>query len=180
MTTADWALVISILSAGVSSLALGWNVWSKFIYPKPVLAVSFSIMNIYDEGGTSDPFFNLTITNHGPIQATVTHSYARCRRGWLARSSLGLINPLSHFPHDLKSTQGPFSGGLPKKLDVGEEFALKYWYGKNWIDEKPTAIGVRDSFGRVHWCGRRDVREAQKHYDKDKAAGILPVDEPRR
>jgi hypothetical protein len=48
--------------------------------------------------------------------------------------------PLSNFPLDLKSTMGPFSGGLPKKLEVGEEFSLKYWYGKNWMDERPTGI----------------------------------------
>jgi hypothetical protein len=179
MSTADWALVISILSAAVSFLALGWNVWSKFIYPKPALVVTFSVMNIFDENGLSDPFFNPSITNHGPIQVTLTGSYARFSRGWFARSSLGMINPLSDFPHDLKSTRGPFSGGLPKKLDVGEESSLKYWHGKNWMDENPIGIGVRDSFGRLHWCSRRDIREARKHYEKDKADGKLPIDEPR-
>jgi hypothetical protein len=33
MTTADWALVISICSAIVSLASFVWNVWSKFVYP---------------------------------------------------------------------------------------------------------------------------------------------------
>lgn len=34
MTTADWALVISIGSLLISAPGFIWNVWSKFIYPK--------------------------------------------------------------------------------------------------------------------------------------------------
>jgi hypothetical protein len=44
MQTADWALVISLCSAGVSLASFIWNVWSKFIYPKPVVQVSFQMM----------------------------------------------------------------------------------------------------------------------------------------
>jgi hypothetical protein len=177
MTTADWALVISILSAMISLVALAWNVWSKFIYPKPSFVVTFSVANIWERNKVSAPFFSLSITNHGPIPATVTGSFARMGRGWFKRPELGFINPLSNFPHNLMHTQGPFSGGLPKKLEVGEEFSLKYWYGKNWMDEKPTAIGVRDTFGRFHWCSRTNIREAAKRYEKDKADGKLPVDD---
>jgi hypothetical protein len=179
MTTADWALVISILSATISFVAMAWSIWSKFIYPKPSLVVTFSAMDIFDEGGPGASYFNLSITNHGPIPATVTSSCVRMRRSLFSRPRIGLINPLSNFPLDSRTTQGPFSGGLPKKLEVGEEFSLKYWYGKNWMDECPTGIGVRDSFNRVHWCSRADIREAKRHYDKDKVDGKLPVAEPR-
>jgi hypothetical protein len=34
MTTADWALVISLCSVAVSLAGFVWNVWSKFIYPR--------------------------------------------------------------------------------------------------------------------------------------------------
>jgi len=41
MQTADWALVIGLFSLVVSVASFIWNVWSKFIYPKPVVRVSF-------------------------------------------------------------------------------------------------------------------------------------------
>jgi hypothetical protein len=44
VTTADWALVISLCSAVVSLAGFVWNVWSKFIYPKPRVQVSFNFM----------------------------------------------------------------------------------------------------------------------------------------
>jgi hypothetical protein len=50
MTTADWALVISILSALLSFAGFVWNVWSKFIYPKPDLRVHFSMMGFIGDG----------------------------------------------------------------------------------------------------------------------------------
>ena len=34
MTTADWALVVSLFSFLVALAAFVWNVWSKFIYPR--------------------------------------------------------------------------------------------------------------------------------------------------
>jgi len=34
MTTADWALIVSIFSFLVSLGGFVWNVWSKFIYPR--------------------------------------------------------------------------------------------------------------------------------------------------
>ena len=46
MTVADWALVISICSAAVLLAGFVWNVWSKFIYPKPKVAVSFQFMTM--------------------------------------------------------------------------------------------------------------------------------------
>lgn len=43
------------------------------------------------------------------------------------------------------------------------------------MENELTGIGVRDSFGRLHWCRRRDIREAKRHYEEDKAAGKLPI-----
>ena len=34
MTTADWALAVSLFSFVVALAGFVWNVWSKFIYPR--------------------------------------------------------------------------------------------------------------------------------------------------
>jgi len=179
MTTADWALVISICSAFVALLSFVWNVWSKFIYPKPTLVVGFTLQNILDANGLSDPFLSLSVTNHGPVACTVTHSFVEIYNGLFRGARIALINPLSNFPYDFETTRGPFSGGLPKKIEVGEQFSLHYWYGENWLDEKILRVGVWDSFNRKHVCPRSYLREVQKRYLEDKAAGKLAKAEPR-
>jgi hypothetical protein len=173
MTTAENAIIISTASLIISIFALGWNIWSKFIFPKPSLVVGFTVMEIMDEAGLHDPFLNLSITNHGPISATISASYVQISKGLLRRRGLALLNPLSDFRSDMKKTLGPFSGGLPKKLEVGEEFSLKYWYGMNWLDERVVRVGVRDSFNRMQWCRRRDIRRVTRRYLEDKTAGKL-------
>jgi hypothetical protein len=173
MTTADWALVISICSAALSLFALIWNIWSKFIYPKPKLIVTFTLQGILDDRGWHDPFLNLSITNHGPAPDIVTHSIVQINKGRFRKPKLGLLKPLSNFPLDFNSTLGPFSGGLPKKIEVGEEFSLKYWYGKNWLEKNISRVGVVDNFNRYHWCRQSDLRRVKNEYAKDKAAGKL-------
>jgi hypothetical protein len=179
MKTADWALVISICSAFVALMSFIWNVWSKFIYPKPYLVVGFTLQNILDDNGFSESFLNLSVTNHCPVSFIVTHSFVEMYNGLFRRPRIGLINPLSNFPYDFKTTQGPFSAGLPKKIEVGEQFSLHYWYGENWLDKKDLRVGVFDSFNRKHLCPRSHVRQVQRQYLEDKAAGKLAKAEPR-
>jgi hypothetical protein len=64
MTTADWALVISLLSAATSLAGFIWSVWSKFIYPKPRVRVSFSMVSVIYPRRSRDP---------NPIRALRSH-----------------------------------------------------------------------------------------------------------
>jgi hypothetical protein len=32
---------------------------------------------------------------------------------------------------------------------------------------RPKKVGIRDSFDRIHWCSRRDVKIAVRHYVRD-------------
>jgi hypothetical protein len=49
MTTADWAFVISLCSVAISLAAFVWNIWSKFIFPKAQVHVSFSFVQTIDD-----------------------------------------------------------------------------------------------------------------------------------
>jgi hypothetical protein len=85
MNAAEIAVGISIGSLIISIVSLVWNIWSKFIFPKPNLIVSFSLMQIFDaEHGLHSPFLNLSITNHGPIPAIISGSYITMSKGFLS------------------------------------------------------------------------------------------------
>src|SRR5882762_7634891 len=121
MSTADWALVISICSAIVSLAGFVWNVWSKFIYPKPRVQVSFSFMRVVQGNFSGEKVLVLSATNMGPVQVTLYYALVTYSR-WAPRlSSVGVLNPLHNYPAQTTHSIGPFGGGLPKKLDVGEQ-----------------------------------------------------------
>jgi len=73
MTTADWALAISLGSLVIALAGFVWNVWSKFIFPKPKVQVSFSYMTALI-GDHQVPVISLSGTNHGPIPVTLKMS----------------------------------------------------------------------------------------------------------
>jgi len=174
MQTADWALIISIFSLVVSAAGFVWNVWSKFIYPKPVLRVHFSMMGFVGNGSWRDPFLNLSITNHGPISCTITHAVIIARKPPLGERRHGLINPTKNIAISIEETEGPFTN-LPRKIEVGEEFPLHFWAGENsFIGEEVERVGVIDSFGRHHWCKSQQIKKVQREFFNMREDGTLP------
>ncbi len=169
MTTADWALIVSLGSAAISLGSFVWNVWSKFIYPKAKIEVYLSIIVIFQGGESSDPLVSLTATNHGPSDLLLHTVVMRDRPCWLLRrgSRWAVTNPMS--APDVHKSSGPFSGGLPKKLAVGEQFILYFPLSaaKAWLAEaKFTDFGVSDVFGRYHWCPRSNVKSFRSRVSK--------------
>jgi hypothetical protein len=176
MTIADWALVISICSAMVSLAGFVWNVWSKFIYPKPRVSVSLQFMTMmvpspHDKysvtGGENEA---LSATNMGPIAVTLyVVVAAKSRRNWLRLkpAATAVLNPLPRFPNypgEFDVTTGPFAGGLPKKVEVGDQFAVYFvpdhaGLARDEIDR----VGFSDTFGRTHWAPKKHLVEARKH-----------------
>jgi len=167
MTTSGWALLISLVSLIIASASLVWNVWSKFIFPKPTLDVSFMLMQVWG----SEPkqrYLTLGFTNFGPGAVLIDCAVARPKRPWFKRrTSLGMLNPI----HDLRrpdDPMGPYAGGLPKKLGVGEQHTLYFPYVADVFAREPLeAIGVHDSFRRSHWAPRRDWRKVVEQHRRD-------------
>ncbi|MET4294770.1 hypothetical protein ACVW1A_007831 [Bradyrhizobium sp. LB1.3] len=180
MQTADWALVISILSALTSLAGFLWNVWSKFIYPKPVVRTSFAMVTIMQSGAPDIHVLRLSATNMGPIEVTLTHAVTMHRKGIFKDKGYGILNLLSRAPlsndMDFEYSQGGGPGaGFPKKLAVGEE------HSSYLVPDHETLargdydrIGFTDTFGRFHWAPRIDIsrvapsiREACEKSGKD-------------
>jgi hypothetical protein len=156
MTTSDWALIISIFSLLIALAGFVWNIWSKFIYPKPRVRVSLMIMKVL-QSQPKRRYLQLVVINFGPDHIIIDCAIAMPTKPWYKRKiPLGMLNPI----HDLSNPEaatGPFGGGLPKRLDPGEEFALYFPYDADmWLKEPLQAIGVHDSYRRSHWAPRRD------------------------
>jgi hypothetical protein len=62
----------------------------------------------------------------------------------------------------------PLSGQLPQKLEVGEGLDLLFPYNDDCMfKEGWSHIGVHDSFGRVHWAPKKQVRQAITKWRSD-------------
>jgi hypothetical protein len=177
MSVADWALVISLCSAAVSLASFVWNVWSKFIYPKPQVVVSFSFMTMLVPAAerhlltrSENNALALSATNHGPIEVTLNSVVGAGGFCWWKRrpARIGLLNPIPGFPdypgQYSDELTGPFSGGLPKKIAVGEQFSLYFIPDHEALaKDEIERIGFTDTFGRFHWAPRKDLLKARKH-----------------
>jgi hypothetical protein len=185
MTTADWALVISIFSAAVSLAGFVWNVWSKFIYPKPRVRVSFSMVSVVEfEHRNPDPVraLSLSATNMGPSEVTLVSALVVFERPhWLSDKSYGVLNVLPGIPQttDYKSEYHRMGGspfvGFPRKLAVGESFTVYMVPNHESLARGDyNRIGFNDTFGKMHWAPRVDIlktlpsiREACEKSGKD-------------
>lgn len=172
MTKADWAFVISIISAVISFAGFVWNVWSKFIYPKPKVRVGFSMVFLVDEHVPEEhpEALRLSAINMGPVEVTLTSAQVIYRSSPFKAKTFGLLNVLPYFPNtpgEVPEGFGPFAGGIPKKLQVGEEFAVYLTPDHETLAKGDYQyIGFNDSFGRFHWSRRRDIAETLPHIRK--------------
>lgn len=167
MQTADYALLVSLLSLVVSFGSFVWNVWSKFIYPKGRVRVNIAMSVLLSDGEKFDVIAVNTV-NYGPSETTLHSIICRSRKPWswwhFARQwQYGLLNPLHNFPHLRNYTIGPLGGGLPKKLAVGESFSVYLAAKHEALANDPIEdVGFADVFGRYHWAPRDAVRKVRE------------------
>lgn len=175
LTTADYALIISLVSAFISLAALAWNVWQKYIFVLPRLQVSFGIGAVYNRRGPDEntaqrggSLLSLTATNLGPGPVILHSCVVGERRRFRLRTS-GLINPIDGDPTSATPTsRGPFSGGLPARFDAGEVKSFYFPYNAQCcLSEGIKRIGVHDTYGRTSWCRGRDMRKAMKKFREE-------------
>jgi hypothetical protein len=165
MTVADWALVISLFSVGISLASFVWNVWSKCIYPKPKVRVGFSYVTIMHSDNSSDDYelLSLSATNHGPGEVTLTHAQIRLKALPFRKRRYGILNPCSGANRPFHAAPGPFAA-LPKKIGVGEELILYLVPNHEPLSlDNYDRIGFNDTFGQQHWASKKDIAEAKPH-----------------
>jgi hypothetical protein len=121
-------------------------------------------MDIMEIGKKPKSIVSLSATNFGPTEVTLHLAISRRRpRLWISNrdTPFALLKPLDNV--DAMTTSGPFSGGLPKKLMIGEQFSaylpvVREWFEKNELD----LFGFSDTFNRFHWCSRRNAADFRR------------------
>lgn len=174
MTTADWAFVISFFSLLTAIASFVWNVWSKFIYPKAKLHLTINIMELVPNPRNIQPFVSLSATNHGPTDVTLHSAIAGKTKKFMRKRKVVLILPAGNISSANPTSDGPFTGGLPKKLAVGEVFSVHFPVSKNWRDECLTKFGFHDLYGRIHWCSRKVTRDFLRRFDVELQRQLHP------
>ncbi|WP_063683412.1 hypothetical protein [Bradyrhizobium stylosanthis] len=162
MQTADWALIISLFSLVISAASFIWNVWSKFIYPKPVIRVSFKMVQIIANDLDWVPeVLELSATNMGPGDITLSKALVKFTGYFGQTTSYGLLSTLEAFPRYLDHRRGGLGVGFPAKIAVGETYSA-YLVPAHELLAKGNyqRVGFSDSFGRNHWAPRKDILEA--------------------
>jgi hypothetical protein len=162
MTTADWALLISIISALISLAGFVWNVWSTFIYPKAKVRVSFDMVQIVEMGSDWTPsVLRLSATNMGPGEITLSNALITYRGPFNQSNGFGLLSTLADFPRLQDHAKGYLGAGFPAKLAVGEQYSAYLVPAHHALAKGDyQRIGFTDSFGRSHWAPRRDILHA--------------------
>jgi hypothetical protein len=176
MATQDYAMFTSLLSIVIAIGALLWNIWQKFIFVKPKLQISFGIWHVM-EHTTADVatrsgyrLLVFTVTNMGPGVVVLYACIGKPKAHWWTRRRLlGTINPIHNDPTDPNPTSiGPFSAGLPTKIDAGDVKSFYFPYAKDcFLFEGLARVGINDTYHRNTWCRGRDMRKVNRAYRRD-------------
>ena len=156
------ALCISLLALMASLLSLGWNIYRDVVM-KPKLRVHLGIKQFTDGSERlGPPQVVLTATNYGPGQI-------KCEMTALKLSSLWrILFRKVQFSIVIQDFRNPFCSKLPNRLNMAEEICLIFPYDQeSFLGSKISHVGVRDSFGRMHWAPKAQLVEAKKRYKHD-------------
>ena len=188
LSTADYAFFISLFSAFIALTSLGWNIWSKFIYPKSKIRVWLDIryMNsknyhsasLREKGGFAGdfepnlmvmPHLAMTVTNYGPGKTTISLPCMKLSsRHPRKKDGHASITAYEDFPRDL-TAHSIQSGGLPTSLEEGEAFQLYFPVSDDWFTkETMVTLGIRDTLSRIHWASRKNVRRLRRQFSTHK------------
>jgi hypothetical protein len=152
-----FAVVSSFLALLVSVFSLGWNVYRDVIL-KPRLRVRFDASQLVGpDGNVGKPFLSLSIVNLGPGNVICEMPIVKNKpfyRGFLGEATIATII------HDFTN---PLCAKPPFKVAVGERTQLTFPIAdKCFLDDALFRIGIRDSFGRIHWAPKKQIRQARQ------------------
>jgi hypothetical protein len=152
------AVVLSFFALLVSVFSLGWNVYRDVIL-KARLRVHLGItIPIHPNGKTGEQFLSLSIVNFGPAPVTCEMPIARTKPFFRRLMSETKVATLIH------DYTNPMCAKPPFKLGVGEQAQVTFpIHARCFLDEELFRVGIRDSFGRIHWAPKKDVYRARQN-----------------
>jgi hypothetical protein len=175
MSTADYALIVSISSAFIAVASLIWNVCQKYIFVKPQVQVGFGVYHIMEPTDSPDTvklgreLLQLSVTNMGPGPVIIHGVIGRKRRWawrWKRRFQHGYLSPIHGDPRSNTPVGiGPFGGRLPAKLDAGEVKSFYFPYTKDgFLKDGLNRVGAVDTYSRNSWCRRCDMKRVNANF----------------
>ena len=159
MAREDIAILISCISLAAAFFSLGWTVY-RDVYLKARLRINFMLGILHHETFSKPVWrYSIGVSNLGPGKINLQSIFVQDYSLW-KKITRGIR--YAHIMYDFKS---PLSGRLPYILDVGQRLDLSFDPEDcKFLDEGYSHIGLTDSFGRLHWCRKRDYIEAVKAY----------------
>jgi hypothetical protein len=165
--TEDWAFLISGVSLAVAIAGFIWRIFEKYIYVKPALQIGFAVMTTFP--GPEVHLLALSVTNMGPGAAVIYNCMGYSRRRWWEKKKYGILNPIEGNPaHPDPATSGPFSAGLPLRIDAADTKTFYFPHrADGFLSKKLQRIGVLDTYNRYHWCQRRAMKRVMERFRRD-------------
>jgi len=167
-----YALYISLAALLVSVFSLGWNFYRDVIL-KPRLKVTIKISKIFQPGGKDfGDYIDVSAVNLGP-GAIVCN-------GVLGQEKRSFRHLLKKPKYLYAKSDTPLTTPLPKKLEIGDSITQLFNHKPDaFLSLDPARVGIRDTFGRMHWASRKSLKSAKKDFLKgfqkiDKSKGQLP------
>lgn len=156
------AIWISLFSLLIAAIALGWNIYRDI--SKPKIKVNFGLNLIVGERGVEGgPILKLSGTNLGPGKIILNGIILK--RPWSRIKKLFKKATYGFLFHDYRSRE---SSQFPCEADVGVRKDFILIYNKDcFLKENFIGVGIRDSFGRIHWAPRNSYKMAKKEFEKE-------------
>ncbi|MBB1599496.1 hypothetical protein [Variovorax sp. UMC13] len=163
MATENIALVISVASAAIASVSLGWNIYRDLVFRARAL-VSVSVVNLI--AGNGEPpeswptYISINIANMGPGPIRVQSINAQTGR-WYWR----VLRKRWKHAFIADDSNNPLSHRIPCKLEVGDSASFLLPFDKNcFLSGDFHRVGLRDTYGRSLWAPENQLRAAQKKF----------------
>jgi len=134
-------LAAGICGAIIFLIVFGRFLWTEYIFPKPKLRVALHF-KLAGKGADQQEVVCLHGTNMGPGRILVNTVLFRAARKGFGRPEF------SHM-------RDGRSRGLPKKIEVGEEYIVTLDSGDVHGSER---VGFEDSWGRRFWVVKSEMR----------------------
>jgi hypothetical protein len=153
--------VISVIALIISGSSIFWNIYRDLIL-KGKIKTRVQISSLIQAGQPIGTFIDVTGVNHGPGSITCEAVFFK-NSLWRRR-----IKGEKKYGYVITDIANPFTDKLPKKLEVGEKVTILFPHVANaFLARKPTRVGFKDSFGRVHWAAKKNLKQTIKDYSRD-------------
>jgi hypothetical protein len=162
MNTADYALLTSLVSILISIGTLLVEHLAKVHFFEAKFAVSFGLYNVLQQAspGIAKPsgqrVLNITVTNMGPGSVVLYSCIGKKKERWWTIPQLGLLNPIHGDPLQTQPVSiGPFSAGLPSRIETGDTKSFYFPYTKEcFLRDRLSRVGINDTYHRIRGAER--------------------------